>query len=304
MHALSVAQPSGEVSVLICSCGCRPTISRHMKQALAPILFYDNDKPAAAAKRADPSPPNAPIPHWPKPRAKRTDDDTPVHSFTSLLANLATICANQIQPADDMPEFTVITSLTPLQRQVVELLAVSPPRLRVVTNPHQTNHKTQANTQQRQPNRRNFGLAGIDTFVAEPGGAVEQHLGLLPLLRRVAVEPPVGGPLVGRSPTERSSRPAVAGRPAPGRRTAGCMPPAALHPARPETPAGAPARSAPTRGRTRDGDQADLAGAPHPAAGSPAATRSGPKLMQTSPCAHQQQSWCRQAVRDLDRLRP
>src|SRR6478736_6047250 len=29
-------------------------ISWHMKQALAPILFYDNDKPGAAAKRADP----------------------------------------------------------------------------------------------------------------------------------------------------------------------------------------------------------------------------------------------------------
>ncbi len=29
-------------------------ISWHMKQALAPILFADNDKPAAAAKRADP----------------------------------------------------------------------------------------------------------------------------------------------------------------------------------------------------------------------------------------------------------
>jgi hypothetical protein len=46
-------------------------ISRHMKQALALILFYDNDKPAAAAKRADPPslPPNAPMPHWPKARA-------------------------------------------------------------------------------------------------------------------------------------------------------------------------------------------------------------------------------------------
>src|SRR5712671_1022596 len=36
----------------------------HLKQALAPILFHDNDKPAAAAKRANPSPqPNAPMRH-------------------------------------------------------------------------------------------------------------------------------------------------------------------------------------------------------------------------------------------------
>ena len=53
-------------------------ISWHMKQALAPILFYDNDKPAARPNAPTPSPPpNVPIRHWPKPRAKRTDDDTP-----------------------------------------------------------------------------------------------------------------------------------------------------------------------------------------------------------------------------------
>ncbi|EUA50115.1 putative transposase [Mycobacterium xenopi 3993] len=45
-------------------------ISWHMKQALAPILFADNDKPAAAAKRADPvAPPNAPIKPSPRPPA-------------------------------------------------------------------------------------------------------------------------------------------------------------------------------------------------------------------------------------------
>src|ERR1700752_2923909 len=78
-------------------------ISWHMKQTLAPILFPDNDKPAAIAKRADPvvaaQRSDAALA---KAARKRTDDDTPVHSFTSLLANLATICVNQIQPADDM----------------------------------------------------------------------------------------------------------------------------------------------------------------------------------------------------------
>src|SRR5258705_4261226 len=69
-------------------------ISWHMKQALAPILFQDNDKPGAAAKRAnavekaqrsDAALANA--------ARKRTQDGTPVHSFSSLLADLATICA-------------------------------------------------------------------------------------------------------------------------------------------------------------------------------------------------------------------
>ena len=45
-------------------------ISWHMKQALAPILFYDNDKPGAAAKRADPvAAAQRSEPRSPKPRA-------------------------------------------------------------------------------------------------------------------------------------------------------------------------------------------------------------------------------------------
>ena len=48
-----------------------------------------------------------------------------MHSFTSLLADLATICANQIQPTDDTAAFTIITTPTPLQRRAFELLGVS-----------------------------------------------------------------------------------------------------------------------------------------------------------------------------------
>src|SRR5271167_2765060 len=98
----------------------------HMKQALAPILFVDNDKPAAAAKRANPvAAAQRSDEALAKAARKRTTDNTPVHSFTSLLADLATVCANQIQPAHDMPAFTMITSPTPLQRRAFELLGVS-----------------------------------------------------------------------------------------------------------------------------------------------------------------------------------
>ena len=101
-------------------------ISWHMKAALAPILFVDNDKPAAAAKRTNPvAPAQRSDEALTKAARKRTDDHTPAHSFTSLLADLATICANQIQPANDMPAFTKITTPTPLQRRAFELLAVS-----------------------------------------------------------------------------------------------------------------------------------------------------------------------------------
>ncbi|MBI2693919.1 MAG: IS1634 family transposase, partial [Mycobacterium nebraskense] len=56
---------------------------------------------------------------------KHTADDTPVHSFTSLLTDLATLCANHIQPSDDMPAFTKLTTPPPLQRRAFELLGVT-----------------------------------------------------------------------------------------------------------------------------------------------------------------------------------
>ena len=98
----------------------------HLKQALAPILFHDNDKPAAAAKRANPvAAAQRSDEALAKAARKRTTEGTAVHSFTSLLADLATICANQIQPTDNMPAFTITTSPTPLQRTAFELLGVS-----------------------------------------------------------------------------------------------------------------------------------------------------------------------------------
>jgi hypothetical protein len=101
-------------------------ISWHMKQALAPILFQDNDKPAAAAKRADPvAAAQRSDEALTKAARKRTEDDYPVHSFTSLLADLATICANHIQPTNDLPAFTILTTPTPLQRRALELLGIS-----------------------------------------------------------------------------------------------------------------------------------------------------------------------------------
>ena len=101
-------------------------ISWHMKQALAPILFYDNDKHGAAAKRTDPvAAAERSDAALTKAARKRTEDNYPVHSFTSLLKDLATLCANHIQPTANMPAFTMLTSPTPLQRQAFDLLAVS-----------------------------------------------------------------------------------------------------------------------------------------------------------------------------------
>ena len=102
-------------------------ITWHMQARLAPMLFTDDDKQAADAARTSPVAPAARSPGaLAKAATKRTSDDLPVHSFTSMLADLATICLNHIQPADPaMPGFRLVTTPTPIQRRALDLLAVT-----------------------------------------------------------------------------------------------------------------------------------------------------------------------------------
>jgi len=99
----------------------------HMHARLAPLLFTDDDKPAAQATRPSPVAPATRSPRaLAKAATKHTPGDQPVHSFATLLADLATICLNQIQPADPaLPGFRLVTTPTLLQRQALELLGVS-----------------------------------------------------------------------------------------------------------------------------------------------------------------------------------
>jgi Transposase DDE domain len=102
-------------------------ITWHMQARLAPMLFTDHDKHAADAARTSPV---APAVRSAKAQAKaatkRTGDNLPVHSFQTLLADLATVCLNQIQPADTtLPGFRLVTTPTPLQRHALDLLGVS-----------------------------------------------------------------------------------------------------------------------------------------------------------------------------------
>jgi hypothetical protein len=102
-------------------------ITWHMQDRLAPILFTDDDKPAARAARPSPVAPAARSARaLTKAATKRTPGNLPVHSFGSLLRDLATICLNQIQPDDPaLPGFRLVTTPTPLQRQALDLLGVS-----------------------------------------------------------------------------------------------------------------------------------------------------------------------------------
>jgi hypothetical protein len=102
-------------------------LSWHMHARLAPVLFTDDDKPAASAARPSPVAPAARSPRaLAKAATKQTPGDLPVHSFATLLADLGTICLNTIAPADPaLPGFRLITTPTAVQRQAFELLGVS-----------------------------------------------------------------------------------------------------------------------------------------------------------------------------------
>jgi len=102
-------------------------ITWHMQARLASVLFTDDDKPAAQAARSSPVAPAARSPKaLAKAAAKRTGDELPVHSFASLLTDLATICLNTITPADPaLPGFRLVTTPTAVQRHAFDLLGVS-----------------------------------------------------------------------------------------------------------------------------------------------------------------------------------
>ncbi len=101
-------------------------VSFHMEQKLAPILFRDDDKTSAEAKRTSPVAPALRSERaLDKIHTKRTENGEPVHSFQSLMRDLATICANKVQPNTSDLAFTVITTPTTLQHRALDLLGVS-----------------------------------------------------------------------------------------------------------------------------------------------------------------------------------
>lgn len=99
----------------------------HMRRALAPLLFDDDDRDhARAERRSIVAPAQRSTRAQRKATTKRTDAGEPVHSFQTLLQDLATIAKNRIQPKDSSaPAFDVITRPTPLQQRALDLLGVS-----------------------------------------------------------------------------------------------------------------------------------------------------------------------------------
>jgi transposase len=99
----------------------------HMRQLLAPVLFDDHDKPQARAARASVVAP-AVRSHAAlrKAATRKTDDGLPVHSFQTLLGDLATIAKNRIQPKDQkIATFDMFTTPTIVQQRALDLLGVT-----------------------------------------------------------------------------------------------------------------------------------------------------------------------------------
>jgi len=98
----------------------------HMRRKLAPLLFEDHDKKAAILRRESVvKPAQRSEAAERKAATKHNDDDLPVHSFRSLLCDLATLTVNQIQTGNaSLPTFNKLTNPTPLQKKAFSLLGL------------------------------------------------------------------------------------------------------------------------------------------------------------------------------------
>lgn len=99
----------------------------HMRQALAPMLF-DEDDPAAAeaARRSVVAPAQRSARAQRKALTKLAADGSPLHSFHTLLSDLATVAKNRILPDTKNPlAFDLITTPTALQQRAFDLLRVN-----------------------------------------------------------------------------------------------------------------------------------------------------------------------------------
>ena len=96
----------------------------HMREAWRPVLFSDEDQ--AAKNTRDPVAPATRSPGaLDKVATKRSEDGAPVHSFRTLLADLATITRSTFAPvgADNEGQtFTMLTVPSPEQARALQLL--------------------------------------------------------------------------------------------------------------------------------------------------------------------------------------
>jgi len=100
----------------------------HMRKALRPMLFDDEQRERIRPRR-DPVAPAKPSPSARKKKSiKSTSDGLPVHSFDTLLAELDTLCRNVCQRKNDDGKhtFSMMTQPSATQEKAFKLLEVYP----------------------------------------------------------------------------------------------------------------------------------------------------------------------------------
>jgi transposase len=112
----------------VCLCMLAYHVEWHMRQRLAQMLYDDADKEAAEALRGSVV---AKAQRSPAAIAKQTSgttpDGLPVHSFQSLLADLATLAQNTVTTALNVShEFILHTRPTTIQQKALDLLGINP----------------------------------------------------------------------------------------------------------------------------------------------------------------------------------
>jgi hypothetical protein len=115
--------------VFLCMLACH--VEWHMRECLKPMLFDDDDPVAAARERASIVAPAQSSPAALRKRAsKLTANGGPVHSFQSLLRDLATCTLNAVTTTlNQAYSFTLVATPTPIQAQAFTLLDVDPTKL-------------------------------------------------------------------------------------------------------------------------------------------------------------------------------
>ncbi len=110
--------------VLVCMLACH--LQWHMERALKPTLFNDEvpggaprSSPVAKARRSDRGNTKA--------ATKKAEDGRPVHSFATLLEDLATLCRITVRPSVvGASTFNKLAEPTSVQAKILALLGVTP----------------------------------------------------------------------------------------------------------------------------------------------------------------------------------
>ena len=115
--------------VFLCLLACH--VEWHMRECLKPMLFDDDDPAGAARERASIVAPAQSSPAALRKRSsKLTANGGPVHSFHSLLRDLATCTINAVTTTlNQAYSFTLVATPTPIQAQAFTLLSVDPTKL-------------------------------------------------------------------------------------------------------------------------------------------------------------------------------